>query len=292
MPRTVYPGVDYWTRAEVGLAPFHGENVAKGGKKNARHHHSTGEELGRPDFRAWVREIDRYHREHNGWENGFGYNFAVAIDLHDKQRAHVLEGRGWYGVGAHTEGHNTEGLGIVFLGDDDPGYTDLTPGVKRAIRWVNDEGSRLHGNTLEAIPHSATSQTACPGDERRLWIARGMPISPFPGTEPKPVTKPRPPSHPVYPGHVLFVVSKGHPELVWQRQMIRRGWDLRSDDNRARGVRVGQTGKGDDGVFGRRSATVGEAFAHEKAIPVQRRNGYVVVNRRLWDATWTEPITR
>lgn len=278
MPKIVAPGLTLWTPQECGLPALNVDTVPRGGKTEARLHYTTGEELGRPDFRAWWREIDRFHREKKGWR-GVGYNLGVARDLHDPEAAHLLVGRGFFGVGAHTEGHNTAGLGIVFLGDDDAGVVDLTPGVLRGIRWCMDEGSRLHGNKLEPYPHSATSATACPGNEERAWIARGCPVRPHPDAAAKPATAPRRTApHPVYPGHALVVLSKGHPQGVWQAQMRKRGWKIAVDR-----------------AYGPASAAVAEAFAREKGIPVTRREyrgrSYVVVNRALWNAAWEAPLT-
>jgi hypothetical protein len=278
MPLTVAPGVTLWSRAEIGLRPFDGARVGTGGKTDSRIHYTTGEELGQPDFRAWWRAIDRFHREEKHWEHGVGYNFGVAIDLHDPQACHILEGRGWYGVGAHTEGHNTAGLGVVFLGDDDPGRADVTPGARRGILWVVNEGSRRHGNRLEPFPHSATGQTACPGDELRAFVHSGLIVPPHPSAV-KPATPPKPPAHPVYPGHPLTVLTSGHPQRVWQDQMHKRGWKI-----------------GVDGAYGPDSAAVAEAFAKEKRIAVTRTSyrghSYVAVNRALWDAAWTASVTR
>lgn len=42
--------------------------------------------------------------------NDIGYSFLVGGD------GNAYEGRGWSGVGAHTYGYNTKGIGIAFIG--------------------------------------------------------------------------------------------------------------------------------------------------------------------------------
>ncbi len=58
---------------------------------------------------------------------------------------------------------------------------------------------------------------------------------------------------------------------IWQRQMVRRGWDLEVD-----------------GIFGPESSSVAKRFAAEKKVPVAVPGS---VDFELWSATWAAPVT-
>lgn len=86
-------------------------------------------------------------------------------------------------------------------------------------------------------------------------------------------------THPVWPGRYIVLTTpnmEGNDVLTWQRQMIRRGWNLGP---------FGSTGKGDDGVFGEGS--------HEVLIEFQTNNNLEVdgvLGPISWDAAWVIPI--
>jgi hypothetical protein len=167
MPQEVAEGVFLWSRDELDLAPPR-ERVPQVRKTEFYMHHSGGTELGRADFAPWWRNIQRGHFNH-GWID-IGYNLGVASDSQSAQKAHILEGRGWNGVGAHTENHNTAGLGVCYLRNGAP-----TPGVKRAIRYIYDRASRAIDLPLKRFGHCDVFATACPGDLLD-WVHAGMPV--------------------------------------------------------------------------------------------------------------------
>ncbi len=77
------------------------------------------------------------------------------------------------------------------------------------------------------------------------------------------------------PGYRRMLTTADHDRYrydvrVWQRRMAARGWKITAD-----------------GKFGANSAAVAIAFAKEKRIAAP--NGRV--NRALWEASWTTPIT-
>ena len=165
------------TRAQWGAAaPRRSAPVPIGNRTEYVVHYSTGQELGRQDTPDWVLNIQNYHmnlRSRRNQQNfdDIGYNFLVDI------YGNVFEGRGRDVAGAHCPGHNTSGIGVCFLGNDDPGVEDVTPQAKWSIRqlWVrfsDDAGRRLavHG-------HRDFRATGCPGDELHAWIGAGMPVN-------------------------------------------------------------------------------------------------------------------
>lgn len=58
------------------------------------------------DFTA--KDIDRWHRD-QGW-NGIGYHYVVRID------GTVEKGRSNEAIGSHVKGHNSNTIGIVYIG--------------------------------------------------------------------------------------------------------------------------------------------------------------------------------
>jgi hypothetical protein len=164
MPYEVVPGVQMWRRGELGLPA---RQVPQARKTEFIIHHSGGEELGRADFAAWWRQIFSYHTGRNGWAD-IGYNFGVVTDRRDPDQAHILEGRGWNGVGAHTVNHNTAGLGICYLRNGSP-----TPGIKRAIRFLHDDMAKAIKRPPALLVHKDVFPTACPGD-LISWVVSGM----------------------------------------------------------------------------------------------------------------------
>jgi peptidoglycan hydrolase-like protein with peptidoglycan-binding domain len=92
------------------------------------------------------------------------------------------------------------------------------------------------------------------------------------------VTPPAP--HPLWPGRYITLTSpnvEGSDVLLWQRQMIHRGWTLSAG---------GSTGKGDDGIFSEDDHNVLVQFQEQKGLEVDGKIG-----PESWDAAWLEPIT-
>ena len=143
--------------------------VAPRQRKRVGVHYSTGQELGRDDCAAWVRQIQLHHQLSNGWSD-IGYNFLVC------KHGDIFEGRGWDLAGAHCPGRNIDSIGICFLGNDDPNVLDVTVEAKLAIRFLIDEFERKFGKPEEIFPHRKYKATLCPGQELSDWIEAGLPI--------------------------------------------------------------------------------------------------------------------
>jgi N-acetylmuramoyl-L-alanine amidase len=58
-----------------------------------------------------AKEIDRWHRE-KGWAS-IGYHFVIRLD------GTVEQGRPVEKVGAHVKGHNSDSIGVVYVGGCD-----------------------------------------------------------------------------------------------------------------------------------------------------------------------------
>lgn len=104
-----------------------------------------------------VESIDRYHRS-LGWA-GIGYHFVIGLD------GTVHKGRPVEKVGAHCKGHNTESIGIAYVGGHAPdGKTPKdtrTPAQRKALRQLVTEClAEFPGATVHA--HNEFANKACP----------------------------------------------------------------------------------------------------------------------------------
>lgn len=163
----------FYTRAQWGArnAGFPGgSSVALATRDEFMAHYSTGQELGRDDCAHWVRQIQAFHMGPERRWVDIGYNFLVC------KHGDIFEGRGWLKAGAHCPNHNTRAIGVCFLGNDDPGVTDVTEQAKIAFRSLYDQGVAKCG-PLRAMGHRDGKSTICPGDELYAWITGGMPLA-------------------------------------------------------------------------------------------------------------------
>lgn len=177
--------MSFFSRSDWGARkPKSRSGVAPRDRKEFFVHYSTGEELGRDDCAHWVKEIQNYHMDTKGWSD-IAYNFLVC------KHGDIFEGRGWDVIGAHNPDHNTIGIGVCFLGDDDPDVSDAPEAARAAIRWLADEADRRSGRKLTRLGHRDTRSTSCPGNELHAWVHAGMPLvvapAPEPATEPAPI---------------------------------------------------------------------------------------------------------
>ena len=143
------------SRAEWGAAPpksvnrLHPDRVSK-----LVLHHTTGTYNGP----ATVRAIQRFHQETRNWAD-IGYNFLIGSD------GKVYEGRGWDRTGAHARGHNSNSIGIAYIGD---GRLPVPKAAKKAILALRKEAvERLP--IEEVVGHRDVGSTVCPGDELYKW---------------------------------------------------------------------------------------------------------------------------
>lgn len=143
-------------------------------------HDTTGVTLGADQSVQWVRNIQNFHMDSNGWAD-IAYSF-----LYDSYGS-IFEGRGWGVVGAHTLNYNSQGHGFAFLGDGDH---ELTLEALESLRWLIAESDRRYG-TKPIRGHRDVFATHCPGDwlYGRLGSLRDgpVPLPPGPIVLPSPV---------------------------------------------------------------------------------------------------------
>lgn len=133
-------------------------------------HHSTGDNLGHPDPKQWVRNIYNYHVYTNNWVD-IGYNFLVDWD------GNIYVGRGWDRAGACQYGLNTAGWCVCVLGNSDlPG--NVSPAALRAVKVLAEEADYKAGRSLIRWGHKDVpgNGTECPGSVLYEWVHAGMPI--------------------------------------------------------------------------------------------------------------------
>lgn len=109
-----------------------------------------------------LRGYDRYHAG-KGW-GGIGYNLAVC-----PVTGKVYEARGLDRVGAHTQGHNTSGVGVILIG----GEGNLTTAGKQGLQDAYDIASAWAGKTLTVHGHKDFADTSCPGTATYQWLKDG-----------------------------------------------------------------------------------------------------------------------
>lgn len=159
--------VNIISRAEWGAAPPADPPATTpiGERSGVMAHYTTGQELGREDTAAWVKEIQRYHQYGNGWDD-IGYNYLI------DREGRIFEGRGRDVIGAHAKGANTAYVGVAFLGNDDKGVQDVTPAARASFaalyEWLR-KAAKKSAKSFARKGHRDVNDTQCPGDELYGW---------------------------------------------------------------------------------------------------------------------------
>lgn len=120
------------------------------------HHTAGGMPRTEMQEHAELRSIQRMHQWARDW-NDIGYNYAIAPS------GRVYEGRGWGVRGAHTENHNTDTIGISFLGNYDaqPPSRRALVAYRLLLRRLRKRGARIQRITGHRFMPGQS--TACPG---------------------------------------------------------------------------------------------------------------------------------
>ncbi|XP_071131416.1 peptidoglycan-recognition protein SC2-like isoform X1 [Mytilus edulis] len=105
-----------------------------------------------------MKQIQNYHMDNRGYAD-VGYSFLVGED------GKVYEGRGWSRVGAHTEGYNSVGFGISFIGN----FMTLEPNTvalnaAKALIQCGINNGKI-STSYKLYGHRDTKSTDCPGDK-------------------------------------------------------------------------------------------------------------------------------
>jgi peptidoglycan hydrolase-like protein with peptidoglycan-binding domain len=196
------------------------------------------------------------------------YSAGLPLPINNsKGFAYCPEGVNWF----KNKGwwYTTPQVGdVVFYDWQGDGISDHVGIVEK----VNGDGSivAIEGNT-------STGSDSNGGQVMRRTRSEGIQGYGRPSYTPTPTPTPTPPP---WPGRYIALTSpnmEGTDILLWQRQMIHRGWNLGPG---------GTTGKGDDSIFGEND--------HEVLIEFQKQQGLDVdgkIGPLSWNAAWTSPIT-
>lgn len=195
----------YYSRSDwAARSPKSRSVVAARDRKEFVVHYAEEQEAGPAatvaDCGHMVRGIQNFHMDSRGWSD-IAYNFLVCV------HGDIFEGRGWDVIGAHSPNHNLIGIGVCFIGNDDPGTQDASPATLAAIKWLAVEADRRSGRALVRQGHKDTQRpgyTSCPGVDLETWVQAGMPLTevsqpvpaapatpaPVPNSNPAPATEP------------------------------------------------------------------------------------------------------
>ncbi len=127
---------------------------------------------GQPVYQS-AEEIDRYHREHNGWKK-IGYHSYIEKD--GRERRDIC--RGDAEEGAHVGGFNANTLGVCVAGHGD--YGDFLPAqrkvlIDRCVAWCRLYklgASSVVGHRETALHGGHQVDKTCPGLKVNMELLR------------------------------------------------------------------------------------------------------------------------
>ncbi|GJL53353.1 MAG: hypothetical protein NPIRA02_04850 [Nitrospirales bacterium] len=114
--------------------------------------------------------------------NDVPYNFVVYL-MSKNDGIVVCEGRGEDRSGAHTKGHNTEGIGIAFAGNFDDETVEGIDVAKRMyllsgfLGWLKHDPSHPSYGTFRAMKHLGSMRPA----DRAVYVHRDFKSTACPG---------------------------------------------------------------------------------------------------------------
>jgi hypothetical protein len=176
------------TRPEWGAAHANGLHDRTPADLEVWLHHSVtvAPDLVAPfdDDYAAVRQIDRIGQ--NRFRSGIPYTFAIT------PAGLVFEGHSIGRVGAHTQGHNTRGAGIVLVGNYDTAAPPRP--MLDALVWLLRHGVTRGWWKRPALNggHRDTKATACPGRHAYPLISQVNAEAAGPAPSPAPSPSPAP----------------------------------------------------------------------------------------------------
>lgn len=112
-----------------------------------------------------VDDIRKWHVQGNGWKN-IGYHYVIYRD------GTIHEGRPIEQVGAHTKGHNSNSIGICYVGgvaaDRKTPKDTRTPQQKEAMLTLVRLLMKAYGIT-KVTGHCEYAAKSCPSFHVRQW---------------------------------------------------------------------------------------------------------------------------
>lgn len=157
-------------RKEWGARPARSSSPqAKSKTKGVVLHHTTGSNLGSADCAEWVRNIQRYHMDTNGWDD-IGYHVLVC------RHGDRYQGRPLGVLGAHVAGHNTANVGVCAMGDGRRA-DNVTDALLVGLDKAYEDARGWAGHKLTPRTHGQLAATACPGGVLTAWWDAGRPLA-------------------------------------------------------------------------------------------------------------------
>ncbi|KAM4590453.1 peptidoglycan recognition protein 5 [Fundulus diaphanus] len=152
------PTVDIVSRQQWGAAaPKQKESLNGPAQRVVIHHTALQSCKGLAECKDRLLGIQRLHMEDRHFDD-IGYNFLIGGD------GSVFEGRGWGVMGAHTKGHNSDSLGIAFMGNfnNDTPSKEAMLSVKQLLRSGVSQG--FIRPQFGLYGHRDLGATECPGE--------------------------------------------------------------------------------------------------------------------------------
>jgi len=120
-----------------------------------------------------VAEVRRWHVEERGWKD-IGYHYLI------DRNGFVAKGRPLEQVGAHTQGKNTNTVGIALFGghgsaSNDKFADNYTPEQDKALRALIAQLRADYPAIKVVSGHNQYAAKACPGFNVPTWYAAKQP---------------------------------------------------------------------------------------------------------------------
>lgn len=126
---------------------------------------SPGGQYAFADQRRAAQQIQDFHMDSRGWSD-VAYSYLVF----NSSRPRVFAGRGARVVPAAQLNHNTNTVAVCVVMRDNEKLTWQTRLQLRRLVWHLRH--RVILRNVPVRPHSAVTDTSCPGDQLRAWIKK------------------------------------------------------------------------------------------------------------------------
>lgn len=126
---------------------------------------SPGGQTAFPVQRRAVQQIQDFHMDVRGWDD-VAYSYLVV----NSSRPRVFTGRGARVVPAAQLNHNTNTVAVCVVMRENERLTWQTKLQLRRLVWHLRK--KVIRRNVPVRPHSAVTETSCPGDQLRTWIKK------------------------------------------------------------------------------------------------------------------------
>ncbi len=186
----IAPGVAYLDRQEWGADPRYprlGAKVPREDRTEVIIHHTV---MADADVTAnlWETEAEvcsQMRKLQTSRQDDLGadvpYNFVIFLLRTNPPSLYICEGRGEDRAGAHTEGHNTSGIGIAFMGDfeNQPvAVRPYVPLINKFLGWLKyDPNGPGYGGPYPPLKNLGQKHP----EGRKVWAHRDFKATACPG---------------------------------------------------------------------------------------------------------------